>query len=62
MRKYRPTVMAIAVLAKERPAVASRETPDRSVVNHDMTAMVVATTTTALTCSVETDESVAFIV
>jgi hypothetical protein len=52
--------MVIAVTVKETPVVASRETPDRSVVNHDMIAMVVAATRTALACSVEIDGNVAF--
>jgi hypothetical protein len=52
--------MAIAVMANDAPVVVIRETPDRSVANHDVTAMVVATISTALASSVETDERVAF--
>jgi hypothetical protein len=59
-RKCRPAVMAIAVMANDAPVVVIRETPDRSVANHDVTAMVVATISTALAASVETDERVAF--
>jgi hypothetical protein len=52
--------MAVAVRAKDAPVVVIREMPDRSAVNHEMTATVVAATSTALASSVEIDESVAF--